>query len=169
MTDSVTIVGVIGTDPKRIDTAGGALVSFRLASSQRRFDRSTEKWVEGSTNWYSVSVFRELGENALTSLRRGERVIVSGRLSVRSWTSGERTGTDVVVTAEAVGHDLAFGTSQFHKRAGRSPEPAQRPDSESAEVWSAQGPAGEQSWNAPGLEPAVSAANASLNSVETPF
>jgi single-strand DNA-binding protein len=84
-----------------------------LASSQRRFDRNQNKWIEGETNWYTVSAFRQLAINESTSVSKGDRVIVVGKLHVRDWDNGERAGTSVEVEAEAVGHDLNWGTSSF--------------------------------------------------------
>ncbi|NQX27607.1 single-stranded DNA-binding protein [Microbacteriaceae bacterium VKM Ac-2854] len=170
MTDTVTLVGVIGTDPKRIDTAGGVMVSFRLVSSQRRFDRTTNKWVDGAPNWYSVNVFRELAKNALASFARGDRVLVAGRLSVRPWEAGPKSGTDVVVTADALGHDLTWGTSSYTK-AQRSAAPEQQPDrQEWAESGASTGSApSEAAWSPPGIDFAATVSAPSLNSDETPF
>ena len=108
MTDTLTLIGVIGTDPRSIDTANGTtMASFRLASAQRRYDRAEQRWVDGATNWYTVNAFNGLAGNALASLARGDRVVVTGRLTVRSWESGGKSGTDVALTAEGIGHDLA--------------------------------------------------------------
>ncbi|MGD9606123.1 MAG: single-stranded DNA-binding protein, partial [Leucobacter sp.] len=52
------------------------------------------------------------------SFRKGERVIVSGRLRVRKWENDEKSGTSVEVEADALGHDLRWGVSRFEKRTG---------------------------------------------------
>ncbi len=120
MSTQVTVVGTVATDPRHIVTqAGAALCSFRLASDERRYDRAQQKWVEGETNWYGVSVFRALGENAHRSLRKGERIIVNGRLRVRRWESDGKAGTSVEIDADALGHDLRWGVSSFD----RNPSP----------------------------------------------
>lgn len=170
MTDSVTIVGVIGTEPKRIETANGAMVSFRLASAQRRYDRDAAKWVDGRTNWYSVNAFRELGKNALASFNRGDRVLVSGRLTVRPWESGPKSGTDVVVTAEALGHDLTWGTSNYTKTAHARESSATNAVASDEEQWASAGPSDDAgAWSPPALGLATSDGSLSLSSDETPF
>lgn len=114
MTDIVTIVGKVATDPNRAQIGGGASVTnFRLASTHRRFDQATQSWVDSGTNWYSVAAYRRLGEHAKASLRTGDSVIVTGRLRIRNWESNGKNGTSVDIEAEAIGHDLRWGTSAY--------------------------------------------------------
>lgn len=85
MTDTVTIVGNVATDPHRsVTTSGIAVTNFRLASSQRRYDAATQRWVETGTNWYTIAAFRRLAEHAAASLHAGDSVIVTGRLRLRT-------------------------------------------------------------------------------------
>ena len=118
MTDSITLTGFVATLPRAITTTEGlAITSFRLASSQRRFDKATEKWVDGETNWYTITTFRQLATNAAVSVKKGERIIVTGKLRIRDWQAGEKSGTNVDVEAEALGHDLSWGTAAFSRNA----------------------------------------------------
>ncbi|NRD27456.1 single-stranded DNA-binding protein [Frigoribacterium sp. VKM Ac-2836] len=117
MTDTITLTGIIATDPRALVTQTGlSITSFRLASTQRRYDRVTGVWVDGETNWYTVTAFRHLADNVLASLRKGQRVVVTGRVRIRSWESGERSGMTVEVDADAIGHDLVWGRSIFERR-----------------------------------------------------
>jgi single-strand DNA-binding protein len=93
--------------------AGLPITSFRLASTQRRYDRGAQKWIDAETNWYTVTCFRQLAINVVGSIDKGQRVLVTGRLRVRDWQTGDRAGTNVEVDADAVGHDLAWGTSVY--------------------------------------------------------
>ncbi len=114
MTDTITLTGLVATVPHHLVTGEGLpITSFRLASAQRRFDRSRNMWVDTGTNWYTVTAFRQLAMNTNSSLRKGERVIVSGRLRMRDWTTGERAGTTMEIDADAIGHDLSWGTASF--------------------------------------------------------
>lgn len=116
MTDTITLTGLVATDPRHIVTSDGlAITNFRLASTQRRFDKKEQRWVDAETNWYTVTGFRQLALNVIASVKKGERVVVSGRLKIRSWDNGEKTGMNVEVEADAVGHDLAWGTSGFNR------------------------------------------------------
>jgi single-strand DNA-binding protein len=119
MSDTITITGLIATTPRHVVTSEGLpITSFRLASSQRRFDKTAEKWVDASTNWYTVTSFRQLAVNAVPSLSKGDRIVVTGRVRVRDWQTDDRTGTTVEIEAETIGHDLFWGTAQFTRLAG---------------------------------------------------
>ena len=114
MTEVLTIVGRVATDPVRGQTRGGtAVTNFRLASTHRRLDPVTQVWVDGETNWFSVAAFRQLGEHAKASLRCGDSVIVTGRLKIRNWESNGKNGTSVDIDADAIGHDLRWGTTAY--------------------------------------------------------
>ncbi|MEN2740775.1 single-stranded DNA-binding protein [Microbacterium sp. X-17] len=126
MGDTITVTGNIASDPERRVTASGIVIaSFRLASRQRRFDRSANAWVDGDTNWYSVSAFRALGEHAYASLRRGDRVVVVGRLRLREWETATKKGWSAEIDADSLGHDLLWGTTTFQRdESARAPRPA---------------------------------------------
>jgi len=113
MSDTITVTGLIATTPRHIVTSEGLpITSFRLASSQRRFDKATERWVDASTNWYTVTAFRTLAVNAYASLNKGDRIVVVGRLKIRDWQTDDRTGTNVEIEAETLGHDLFWCTAE---------------------------------------------------------
>jgi single-strand DNA-binding protein len=125
MTDTITLTGIIATDPRVVTTEAGLdIASFRLASTHRRFDRVKDEWVDGDTNWYTVTAFRALGANAGQSLRKGERVVVLGRLRVRAWEAGDKSGTTVEVDADAIGHDLRWGRSSFVRSTSAAAAPS---------------------------------------------
>ncbi|WP_243225494.1 single-stranded DNA-binding protein [Microbacterium sp. CIAB417] len=114
MNDTITIMGFIGNDPGGNTTATGVpVVNFRVGSTQRRYDAKTQTWIDQGTNWYNVSAYRQLAVQARASLQKGHPVIVTGRLRVRDWDNGTARGTSVDIDAEAIGHDLRWGTSAF--------------------------------------------------------
>lgn len=136
MSDIITVTGVVATTPRHLVTSTGlAITSFRLASGQRRFDRAKQSWVDAETNWYTVSTFRQLAHNVVGSVRRGEHVVVAGRLRIRDWHNADKNGTAVEIEADSVGHDLTWCTTISQRVApapGRLPgEPVEQ--SESAE------------------------------------
>jgi single-strand DNA-binding protein len=116
MSDVITLTGVVATPPNTVFTGAGlAITHFRLASNNRRFDRITQKWVDGESNFYSISAFRQTAHNVAASLLQGDRVVVMGRLRLKDWTSGDRTGMTAEIDADAIGHDLTWGTSHLTK------------------------------------------------------
>lgn len=114
MSEHISVAGLVATTPRHLITQDGLpITTFRLASSQRRFDRSQNKWIDGETNWFTVTGFRQLAINASTSVSKGDRILVTGKLRVRDWDNGERAGTSVEVEAEGIGHDLSWGSAVF--------------------------------------------------------
>lgn len=122
MHDQISVTGHVGTVPKHLTTPNGlTITSFRLGSTPRRFDRESNAWVDGDTNWYTVNTYRHLARNVAASVERGQSVVVSGRLRVRSWEKDDRHGLTIEIDADAVGHDLTWGTSSFIRMKGGTP------------------------------------------------
>jgi single-strand DNA-binding protein len=112
------VAGVVATDPtiRKFDD-GRQVLSFRVASTSRRYDTNSRDWVDGPTLWVKVSCWRELATNASESVRKRDRVVVWGRVRTEQW-KGEDGGqrSDLALEAESLGHDLAFGTASFMRR-----------------------------------------------------
>jgi len=124
VTDSIALTGIVATTPRNLVTGSGLVItSFRLACRQRRFDRARNSWVDADTNWYTVSSFRSLAQNVERSVRKGEHVLVTGRLRIRDWENQDRAGTSVEVEADAIGHNLAWGTTSLVRSTPTSPQP----------------------------------------------
>lgn len=112
----VTLQGYVGGDVQ-LRRAGETLVAnFRVACTPRRYQRRSDEWVDGETQWYTVNAWRTLGEHCERSLRRGDPVIVHGRLNARTYVNKNNVEvTSFDVDAVVVGHDLNRGVSQFIK------------------------------------------------------
>ena len=114
MTDTITLTGIVGSDPRHHVTSQGlAITSFRFASRHRYFDRVKGAWEDGETNWYTVSAFRQLAVNTSLSVRKGERLVVRGRLRQREWNNGTKSGTSVEIEADSIGHDLSWCVTTY--------------------------------------------------------
>ena len=122
MTEQITVRGYVATDPEsRSLPDGTVVVTFRLASTPRWFDQQAGAWRDGHTNWFSVQAFRSLGLNALASIKKGQPVVVVGKLKVRFWEGEHGRNTAVDVDAVSLGHDLALGTACFQRTVSSSP------------------------------------------------
>jgi single-strand DNA-binding protein len=140
--EKITVVGNVATPPELKHTGNGVpITTFRVASGLRRFHPDTRTWSDSGTNWYTVSVFRSLADHAYKSLQRGDRVILTGSLRLREWDNGTRRGTAIEIDADAIGHDLLWGTSTFVKDARRSGSDgtSEWPVANSSDAWAAPG------------------------------
>lgn len=98
--------------------------SFRLATS-RRMLRDGE-WVDGPTSWVTVKSFRQLATNVAMSLRKGQAVVVVGRLEVEEWVTSDGVQREsAVLYAHALGHDLNWGVSTLHRLERQRTEPVE--------------------------------------------
>ena len=113
---NVTVIGRVATEPRMHEVPGGKVTNFRLATTERFFDKTKNEWRDGDTTFYGVSCWRALAENVAGSVQKGQPVIVEGRLHASSYD--DRDGVprmDIKIEARAVGHDLSWGTSSFAK------------------------------------------------------
>ncbi len=122
----VTVVGTLASDmrPRRVGPDERLVLNFRVACNGRRFDTTSESWVDGASLSLSVSCWRRLAENA-ASLVTGDPVIVSGKLRTREWTTeqGERRSV-VELEASAIGPDLARCAVTVRKQRREQPPSA---------------------------------------------
>jgi single-strand DNA-binding protein len=133
MSENFTVSGLVATTPRHLVTQEGLpITSFRLAASKRRYDRTKKNWVDGETNWFTITSFRQLAINSAASISKGDRIVATGRLKVRDWDNGERTGTTVEIEVDSLGPDLGWGTAEFTRTVlvREDPEDGDSEDSE---------------------------------------
>jgi single-strand DNA-binding protein len=115
----VTIVGNLVADPElRRTSRGSTIAKFRIASTPRYLDRETNEWKDGDSVFLTCSVWRQAAENVGESLQCGTRVIVTGRLTQRSYrTEKGDIATTYEVEVDEVGPSLRYTTARVTKNA----------------------------------------------------
>ena len=110
----ITVVGNAVADPElRFTPNGAAVANFTVASTPRTFDRQANQWVDGEALFLRCSVWKEAAENVASSLTKGMRVIVQGRLKARSYDDKDgnwRTSWELDV--DEIGPALRFATAK---------------------------------------------------------
>lgn len=152
--DSITIAGNIGNDPTRGETrAGKSVINFRVATRSGYYDQRTGAWVENPSNWYAVAAYGNIADHAKASLHKGDPVIITGRLKVKEWEAGGKKGIDVEISADAIGHDLNWGTSAFVRRPRANAPQAAAPGGAAAAEGEDSGPtaAEQDAWGGAGM------------------
>jgi single-strand DNA-binding protein len=110
----ITVVGNLVDDPKlRSTTTGTPVASFRIAATSRRFDQPTKQWVDNNRLFLTVTCWQDLANNVASSLRKGQPVLVQGRLVSREYVKDEQPRVTFEITADAVGPNLARGRAEF--------------------------------------------------------
>ncbi|MDD7942063.1 single-stranded DNA-binding protein [Actinomycetospora lutea] len=109
----VTVTGNVAGDviTKRVGAnQEHLLVTFRVASSERRYDKASDTWVDGDRFTASVNCWRRLADGARL-LVKGDPVVVTGRLSVREYEVEGVRRYMTEISATAVGPDLGRCTA----------------------------------------------------------
>ena len=109
MSATVTIVGRLTADPQiRFTQNGDSVVSFSVAHTERRFDRTTNQWVDaGEPLYLNVSAFKQLADGAGEALSKGDAVIVTGKLRQRSYDAKDGSRKTVVeLVADEIGRSV---------------------------------------------------------------
>jgi single-strand DNA-binding protein len=111
MTAQVTIIGNLTKDPElRFTPSGDAVAAMGVAVNERIKDGN--EWKDGEPSFYEVKAWRRLAEDAAESLRKGTRVVVSGKMKIETYTTkdGEKRSS-TVVTADEIGQSIRFSSS----------------------------------------------------------
>ena len=117
----VYLAGYLVQEPRFKKVSGDiSSAKLRIAYTARRQNRETGEWSDGATTFVNVQCWRHLADNVTTCLRKGEPVLVMGRLRIRHYEDAEgKSRTAVEIEASSVGHDLTRGVAHFF-RASRS-------------------------------------------------
>jgi single-strand DNA-binding protein len=115
-TNNITVVGNLTRDPEMRYTANGqSTVSFGVAVNRSWRNQQTNEWEE-RTSFFNIVCWRQLAENVAATLKRGMRVVVTGRLEQRSWETEQGEKRSVVeIVADEVGPSLVFATAEVHR------------------------------------------------------
>lgn len=93
------LMGRLGRDPElKQAQAGGQVCSFSLATNER--EKQGDQWVD-VTEWHTVVCFGRLAELVAERCRKGEQVLVQGRMKLRKWVAKdgqEKQRTEVIAT-----------------------------------------------------------------------
>lgn len=88
MFQEITIIGNLGSDPEmRFTPSGQAVTAFSVAAN-RQYARDGQKVKE--TAWFRVSAWDKLAEVVSQYKKKGDLVMVKGRLAVDPATGGPR-------------------------------------------------------------------------------
>lgn len=114
--NNITILGNITRDPElRFTPSGTAVVNFGLAVNRSVQNKNSGEW-QTEVDFFNITAWYKLAENCAESLGKGDRVLVSGRLSQDSWEDkeGQKRST-VKVIASVVAPSMEFATCKLEK------------------------------------------------------
>jgi single-strand DNA-binding protein len=115
---NIVVVGNVLTAPewRRTASTNALVANFKVASTARRLDKESGRWVDGNQLRVRVNCWRRLAEGVASSVTVGDPVVVAGRLYTRDWTDAEgNLRTTYEMEAVSVGHDLSRGRGRFFR------------------------------------------------------
>ena len=114
--NQITLRGYLTAEPKLYQKTATAVpvTEIRVGSTPRRLNRETGEWQDMPTSYYRIKCWRRLAVNAVSSLHKGDQVVVRGRFYMNHWVdSQQRPRATLEIEADSLGHDLAYGWSHF--------------------------------------------------------
>ena len=115
----ITIVGNLTGDPElRYVSSGTPVASFTVASTPRSLNRQTNQWEDGEAMFVRCSVWRDYAENVAESLSKGMRVVVTGRMTVRSYEYNGQQRTSIELQVDEIGPSLRYARAQVTRISG---------------------------------------------------
>jgi single-strand DNA-binding protein len=123
---TTTVAGNLTADPELFTANGVPVAHFTVASSSRVQDSTSGEWRNGDTLFLRCTVFRRMAHHVAESLRKGTRVVVTGRLQQRTYETddGQKRST-IEVVADEVSMSLRHAT--VHAVPSRARTEADRP------------------------------------------
>ena len=135
----ITVIGWLAADPRYVATSTGTpLMSLRVGCTPRRFDRESGQWQDAEPMFLTVNCWRGLAENVNASeLKRGDPVVVTGRLRIKEYLKDEQIRFSAVIDAVTIGPDLTRGTAVFRRmrRGGAASVEDRREAEELNDIW----------------------------------
>src|SRR5690348_10355103 len=137
MSNTITITGRLAADPElRFAASGTAMCNISVPDQKRVKNKDTQEWEDASaTTWFRVTVFKEAAEALAEQARKGDNVVVTGRLITREWTNkdGEVKSSlevdyaTVAVVPGGLRAQRSQGKSQSDPWAAQAPASAEAP------------------------------------------
>jgi len=98
--NAVTLSGNLTRDPELRQAGDASVCSLRIASNDRAKD-SNGNWID-KPGYYSISIWRGLGEWVAGNVKKGDQVVITGRLRWREWEKDGQKHESIDITADTI-------------------------------------------------------------------
>lgn len=125
----ITVVGNATADAElRFTPSGAAVCNFTVACTPRVKDG--DQWKDGETVFYRCSGWRDMAENMAESIKRGMRLIVTGKFRVRGYEVEGQQRQSLEIDVDEVGASMRYHSvtaTKVERHAAGGPPPAADP------------------------------------------
>lgn len=106
---NITVVGNATADAElRFLPSGVAVCNFTVACTPRV--KNGDAWEDGETIFYRCSGWRDMAENMAESIKRGMRVVVTGRFKVRGYEVEGQQRQSLEIDVDEVGASMRYAS-----------------------------------------------------------
>jgi single-strand DNA-binding protein len=133
--NQITLRGYLTAEPKLYQKTPTAIprTEIRVGSTPRRLNHETGEWQDLPTSYFRIKCWRRLAINAVSSLHKGDMVVVRGHFYMNTWVDNEqRPRASLEIEADSLGHDLAYGWTHYMR--GTQHQPGNRAGVNAGEV-----------------------------------
>jgi len=108
--NQITLLGNLARDPEiKYTNEGLAITDLRVAVNRRWKDKDGNE--TENVEFFNITAWNKLAENCSNDLKKGDRVIVSGRLNHRSFDTKDGKKINIMnVIADVVAASLEFSS-----------------------------------------------------------
>ena len=125
MSFPVTFKARLGADPEMVTGSNGSAVTrMRVVTNGRRLVDGD--WQDTDTSWWQVTAFGRQAEAAAEQLRKGDLVLIQGKVKQREWEKDGIKRTTAEVTADEIAKVCKTGQAA-PAAAGADPWAAEAP------------------------------------------
>ena len=113
--NQVGFVGNLTRDPElKFTNEGVAICELGLAVSRKWTDKEGKE--SENVDFFNMSCWNSMAENCASSLKKGDRVLISGHMNLRSWENKEGKKFNIInITADIIAASLEFNKITYDK------------------------------------------------------
>lgn len=111
--NQIGLLGNLTRDPElKYTNEGVAICEMGLAVSRKWTDKEGRE--NENVDFFNITCWNSMAENCASSLKKGDRVLISGHMNLRSWENKEGKKFNIInITADAIAASLEFDKIRF--------------------------------------------------------
>jgi single-strand DNA-binding protein len=90
-------MGRVGKDPEIRDAGNSKVANFSIATDEGYFNKENQ-WVE-AVEWHRITVWNKQAEKVHAKIKKGDIVLIQGKLKTDSWDDPDRAGKKLYSTS----------------------------------------------------------------------
>ena len=117
--NQIFLLGNLTRDPEiKYTNEGIAITEMGLAVNKKWIDKNGKE--SESVDFFNITSWNSLAENCAYTLKKGDRVLVSGHMNLRSWENKEGKKFNITsITADVVAVTLEFSQVKILERSNK--------------------------------------------------